>query len=140
MRIISTVSVFILCLSLLGCTSGAEINGRSVKAANRSVNRIKNRLPEDKRIEFEVSFWTIRDAFRDNGDFLSEVGGQTPDTLIEKGRDIFLQRKRDGFEKYKQYTNWDQMIAAFTGERIEQSRRKPRQVEKKGNPSVMYKL
>lgn len=141
MKVISTVFIFIMCISLFGCTSGNQVSGRSMKTATRSVNRIKNRLPEEKRIEFEVSFWTMHDAIKNRDDFLGAIDGKTYDELIDMGKEVFQERKNSGFEKYTQYTNWDQMIATFTQERIDQNRHKkidPR--SKKGNPSVMYQL
>jgi hypothetical protein len=141
MRIISTVFAFIMCLSLLGCSSGSEINARSMKTATRSVSMIKNRLPTEKRIEFEISFWAMRDAHKKKSEFLSIVDGKTADEMIELGKENFQQHKNDGFEKYTQYASWDQMIATFTQERIDQSRRKkPSKDRKAGNPSVLYSL
>ncbi len=142
MRIISTVCVFIICLSLFGCSKGNQINGRSLKTANRSVSRIKDRLPTEKRIQFEVSFWTMRDAIKDRGDFLDAVDGKSPDELIELGKEVFQQRKNAGFEKYNEYTSWDQMIAKFTQERIDQGKKhKKKSPDREGSsPSIIYKL
>lgn len=139
MKIISTVSIFILCVSLLGCGGGGQINGRSLKTANRSVSMIKDRLPTEERIEFEVSFWTMRDSIKDKKEFLNTVDGKNPEELIELGKDVFQQRKNAGFEEYTQYTSWDQMIAQFTQERIDQGRREKTD-RKARNPSIIYKL
>ena len=139
MRVLSTVFVFIICASLIGCTSGNQINARSLKSANRSVNRIKNRLPTEKRIEFEISYWTVRDSIKNKSDFLDTINGKTPEELIALGKDVFQNRKNSGFKEYVQYNNWDQMISQFTQQRIDQSRssktaRPPR------NGSVLYRL
>ncbi len=48
--------------TLIACGKGQEINGHNTATAYRSVKALKNRLSPDNRIEFEVSFWTIRDA------------------------------------------------------------------------------
>jgi len=139
MRILSTSFVFIICVTLIGCTSGNQVNGRSLKAANRSVSRIKNRLPTEKRIEFEVSYWTVRDSIKKKSDFLDTIHGKTPEEIIELGKGVFQNRKNSGFKEYVQYNNWDQMISQFTQQRIDQSRssktaRPPR------NGSVLYRL
>ncbi len=110
-----------------------------MKTATRSVNRIKNRLPEEKRIEFEISFWTLHDSIKNRDDFLNAIDGKTYDDLIDMGKEVFQERKNAGFEKYTQYTSWDQMITQFTQERLDQNKRKkvdPRD----SNPSIMYKL
>lgn len=139
MRILSTSFVFIICVTLIGCTSGNQVNGRSLKAANRSVSRIKDRLPTEKRIEFEVSYWTLRDSIHTKSDFLDAIHGKTPEEIIELGKGVFQTRKNSGFKDYVQYNNWDQMITQFTQQRIDQGRnsntpRPPR------NGSVLYKL
>jgi hypothetical protein len=139
MRIFSTTLVFIACVTLIGCTSGNQINARSLKTANRSVNRIKDRLPTEQRIEFEVSYWTLRDSIKDKKEFLDTVDGKTPEDLIALGKDIFQQRKNAGFKSYDRYSNWDQMITFFAQERIDQGRsskaNRPPQ-----NGSVLYSL
>ncbi len=139
MRILSTAFVFIICFSLTGCSKGSQINARSLKTANRSVSRIKDRLPTDQRIEFEVSYWTLRDSIKDKKEFLDTVDGKTPEEMIALGKNIFQQRKSAGFKSYDQYSNWDQMITHFVQERIDQGRsskaKRPPQ-----NGSVLYNL
>lgn len=139
MRVTSTIFVFIMCLSLFGCTSGNQVSGRSMKTATRSANRIKNRLPEEKRIEFEISFWTLHDSIKDKDAFLNTIDGKTHEELIEMGKDVFQERKNAGFEKYTDYTSWNQMIAQFTQERIDQNSKKKKD-PRDNNPSVLYSL
>jgi len=124
----------------MGCMSGDQINARSLKTANRSVSRIKDRLPTDMRIEYEVSYWTLRDSIRDKKEFLDTVDGKTPEEMITLGKDIFQKRKNSGFKSYVQYNNWDQMIAQFAKERIDQDRRSKTDVRPPQNGSVLYKL
>lgn len=140
MRIIATVFILFIAFSTInGCTRGNQVNGRSLKTANRSVSMIKNRLPSEKRIEFEVSFWTLRDSIKDKKEFLDSIHGKTPEELIELGKEVFQQRKNAGYQEYSQYTSWEQMIATFSKERIDQGRHKKLNKEK-GNPSVLYRL
>ena len=139
MRILSTVFVFIMCVLLIGCSGGPEVSGRSLKSANKSVAKIKDRLPTEKRIEFEVSYWTLRDSIRNRDDFLDTVGGKNVEELIVLGKEVFQQRKDSGFKDYEQYSSWEQMIAKYTQERIDQNRRKKPDPRDEGN-SVLYKL
>ena len=139
MRILSTVFVFIMCVLLIGCSGGPEVSGRSLKSANKSVAKIKDRLPTEKRIEFEVSYWTLRDSIRNRDDFLDTVGGKNVEELIVLGKEVFQQRKDSGFKDYEQYNSWEQMIAKYTQERIDQNRRKKPDPRDEGN-SVLYKL
>lgn len=138
MKIISTVFVFSMCLFLIGCSKGSQVSGRSLKSANKSVSRIKDRLPTEQRIEFEVSYWTLRDSIKDKEEFLDTVGGKTHEELIELGKEVFQQRKNAGFRKYDQYNSWDQMITQFAQERIDQNKNK--KIDKRPNSSVLYKL
>ncbi len=141
MRVSSTVFIFITCVFLLGCISGNEVNGRSIKSANKSVNRIKHRLPTEQRIEFEVSYWTLRDSIKDRDEFLDTVGGKTVEELIVLGKAVFQQRKNSGFQNYDQYSSWDQMIAKYTQERINQNKHptiRSRQQDQDNN--VLYRL
>ena len=78
MKKLSTLLLIISCATLVACGKGQEINGRSTTTAYRSVKALKNRLPAENRIEFEVSFWTIRDSKKDDKEFLNIVDGKTP--------------------------------------------------------------
>ena len=136
------LSIFIISFSILmstGCSKGRQINGRSFKTALKSVSMIKDRLPQEQRIAFELSFWAIRTAYRNNEEFLDIVDGKTPDELIEVGKEVFAKRKAEGFEEYKQYANWDEMIAKYTKERADQNSKKKRDPRDAEN-SVLYKL
>lgn len=141
MKNVTTILVFLVCSLLIGCNKSHQINGSSLKTVSRSVNSIKEKLPLDQRIEFEVSYWTIRDEIRNNKDFLNEIDGNTPDVLISKGKELFLKRKASGFKDYDKFTDWDQMIAQYTQERIDQNRKKTPDIRDKTNPHrVDYKM
>ena len=62
MKKLPVLLLILTCTTLLACSKGQEINGHNTSTAYRSVKALKNRLSPDNRIEFEVSFWTIRDA------------------------------------------------------------------------------
>lgn len=137
----SVVLVFLICSLFMGCNKSHQINGSSLKTVNRSINSIKERLPLDQRIEFEVSFWTLRDEVRDNKEFLNEIDGKTPEQLIETGKELFNKRKASGAKEYEKYATWDQMIAEYTQERIDQNRKKtPDQRDKNPPARVDYQM
>ena len=139
MKVLSTVFIFIMCALLMGCVGGDEVNGRSIKSANRSVNRIKDRLSTEQRIEFEVSYWTLRDSIRNKDEFLDAVGGKNVEELIVMGKEVFQQRKNSGFKNYDQYDSWEQMIAKYAQERIDQKRHKKPDPRDQAN-NVLYNL
>lgn len=124
MKKATLILVFLASSLLIGCNKSHQINGSSLKTVSRSVSSIKEKLPLDQRIEFEVSYWTVRDEIRNNKEFLNEIDGKTPELLIEKGKELFLKRKAGGDKEYSKYENWDQMIAQYSQERLDQNRKK----------------
>jgi hypothetical protein len=127
----------------MACGKGQEINGHNTATAYRSVKALKNRLSPDNRIEFEVSFWTIRDAKKDDKEFLDVVDGKKPDEIIAIGKEIYQERKAAGFKAYEQYSSWEEMIAKFGKERIDQDNRKGKSKEAQNKDKandVLYKL
>ena len=139
MRILSIIIISFSILMSTGCSKGSQINGRSFKTALMSVRMIKDRLPQEQKIAFELSFWAIRTAYRNNKEFLDIVDGKTPDELIEVGKEVFAKRKAEGFKEYQQYSHWDEMIAKYVKERDDQSTNKKRDPRDAEN-SVLYKL
>jgi hypothetical protein len=139
MKKLPALLLILSCTSFLACGKGEEINGHNTKSAYRSVKTIKNRLSTDARIEFEVSFWTIRDAKKDDKDFLSAVDSKKPNEIIALGKEIYQQRKQAGYKGYENYTSWEEMIAKFGKERMDQDNRKGKSKEDKEN-DVLYKL
>jgi len=129
--------------TLIACGKGQEINGHNTATAYRSVKALKNRLSPDNRIEFEVSFWTIRDAKKDDKEFLDVVDGKTPEEIIAIGKEIYQERKAAGFKGYEEYSSWEEMIAKFGRERMDQDNRKGKSKEAQDKDKandVLYKL
>lgn len=139
MRVSSSFIIIIACVALIGCSKGNEINGRSLRTANRSVSYIKDRLPVEQRVAFEVAFWSLRDEIRKNAEFLDTVDGKTPEELIEMGKELFQKRKNAGYKDYEQFSSWEQMIDAYTQERMDQNRKKRPDPRDRTN-NVLYKL
>jgi len=130
------------CSALIACGKGEEINGHNLRTANKSVKVLKERLPPESRLEFEVSYWAIRDAKKDNDEFLDAVDGKTPLEIITLGKEIYQQRKNEGFQDYAKYSSWEEMISQFGKERNDQDNRKiikKEDARDKAN-DVLYKL
>ena len=143
MKKISILLLILGCTTLTACGKGQEINGHTTNTAYRSVKALKNRLSPDNRIEFEVSFWTIRDAKKDDKEFLDTVDGKTPEEIIAIGKEIYQERKAAGFKAYEQYSSWEEMIAKFSKERMDQDSRKGKSKEAQDQDKandVLYKL
>ena len=141
MKKLLTLLIILGCTTLIACGQGLEINGHNSRTAYKSVKAIKNRLPDDKRMEFEVSFWTIRDAQKDNDEFLDSVDGKNPQEIIALGKEIYQQRKNAGFKGYSEFASWDEMIAKFGQERIDQERHTGKDTDPKDKANdLLYKL
>ncbi|MDO9048752.1 MAG: hypothetical protein Q7U66_13605 [Methylobacter sp.] len=142
MKKIPILLLILFCTSLIACGKGQQINGHNTRTAYRSVKALKNRLPPDARIEFEVSFWTLRDSIKDEKEFLNTVDGKKPEEIIALGKELYQQRKNSGFAGYEKYSSWDEMIAKFGKERIDQDNRKNKNNEdpKDKANEVLYKL
>jgi hypothetical protein len=138
-----TLFIFLLgiaCLINAGCGTERSINGRSEKTAAKSVKIMKEYLPPDMRVEFELAYWTTRDALRDSSQFLDAVNGKTAPELIAVGRKYFDQQKAAGMKGYDKYASWDEMVAVLIQERKEQSfASKPEDKRDKAN-DILYKL
>ncbi|WAK03971.1 hypothetical protein [Methylobacter sp. YRD-M1] len=139
MKKLSALLIILVCSTLIACSNGMKINGHNARTAYKSVKVIKNRLPAEQRIEFEVSFWTIRDSFKDDGEFLAKVDGKEPQEVINLGKELYQERKNAGYEAYKQYSSWDEMIAKFGQERIDQEKTRREDPRDRAN-NVLYKL
>ena len=143
MKKLPALLLILSCATLIACSKGQEINGHTTNTAYRSVKALKNRLSPDNRIEFEVSFWTIRDAKKDDKEFLDTVDGKKPEEIIAIGKEIYQERKAAGFKAYEQYSSWEEMIAKFGKERLDQDNRKGRSKEAQDKDKandVLYKL
>ncbi|MCK5728097.1 MAG: hypothetical protein KAG10_08920 [Methylococcales bacterium] len=140
MKKISILLALLTTLTLFGCSKGNEVSGRSMRSAYKSVNYIKNRLPSETRIEFEMSFWMLRDEIKNKSDFLSEVGGQTPEELIEIGKALYQKRKSAGYKEYEKFNSWDQMISHYNQERLDQNKKRKKPDPRDEGNSVIYKL
>lgn len=123
----------------VSCSKGSQINGNSIRTAFRSVKQLKNRLPTEQRIAFEISFWSMRDVHQDEAEFLDQVGGKTPEEIIIAGKKIFQERKAAGFKDYEEFPTWEEMIAKFTKERMDQGSKKQSR-DRREDHSVLYKL
>lgn len=142
MKKIATLLIILSCGVLAACSNGQKINGHTTKTAYKSVKMLKNRLLPENRVEFEVAFWAIRDANKEDSKFLELVDGKKPEEIIALGKDIYQQRRDAGFKEYTQYSSWEEMITKFGRERIEQDNRKGVKKEdvKDKNNDVLYKL
>jgi hypothetical protein len=129
---------------IAGCGSGNQINGHSLATANKSIKHIKDRLSEKERLEFELSFWTLRDELKDDQQFLQTIDGKNPYELMELGQASFTRRKAAGFKDYQAFSDWEVMLADYARHRfaqIEPSKDAEKEARyKKEKRTVLYNL
>lgn len=140
MKKLSILLLFLCSLVLVACGKGEQINGHTTRTAYKSVKALKNRLPPNARIEFEVSFWMLRDLIKEEKKFLDTVDGKKPEEIIKLGKELFEQRKSNGFADYQKYSNWEDMIAKFGKERFDQENRKVQEDPGDKANDILYKL
>jgi hypothetical protein len=140
MKKFSIIAVLIISVSLFGCSSNEEVSGRSIRSAYKSVIFIKRHLPVEQQVEFEVAFWTIRDSIKNDKELLSKVGGKKADEIIAIAKEIYQQRKAAGAKEYEAFSSWEQMIAKYGQERIDQTKHKKSDASKEEANNVLYKL
>jgi hypothetical protein len=134
--------LIIICLALTACGKGSSINGHTMRTAYRSVKMIKDKLPPDNKIEFELSFWTLKDANKSEEEFLEAVDGKSPWEIIDMGKEVYQQRKASGFKGYEKYNTWEEMIAKYDKERIDQEKLHPKAKKDYDSPNttILYNL
>lgn len=143
MKKLSLLIIVLCCTSLVACNKGQVVNAQNMKTVYRSIKGLKQRMPAEMRIEFEVAFWTVRDANKDESKFLDIVDGKKPEEIIAMGKEIYQERKNAGFKDYVQYVSWEDMISKFGRERMDQENRKgssKASQPEKANGEVTYKL
>lgn len=140
MKKLPVLLLMLCCTSLVACSKGQEINGHTTRTAFKSVKALKNRLSPSARIEFEVSFWTLRDAIKNEKEFLNAVDGKKPEEIITMGKELYQQRKNSGYAGYEKYNSWDDMIAKFGKERMDQETPRSKEDSKDKANEVLYKL
>ncbi|WP_026147206.1 hypothetical protein [Methylomonas sp. MK1] len=141
MRILAMVLIASLGWSMTACSKANQINARSLQSAQKSVFYIKDHLPLEERIPFEVAYWLLRDQIKNNDEFLQVINGKTSKELVGLGKDNFAKRKASGDTEYAQYENWEQMISKSVQQHSAQDNgdsADPR--DKKGYPRVDYKM
>lgn len=136
----SLILIFLFCLTAAGCGGERTVDGRNLKTANRSLIFMKRDLPSDKRLEFEIAFWTLKDAYPKNSEFLDIVDDQKSDEIIELGKQHFNERRASGQKEYAKYASWEDMLIKVNAEREANVLPKEEVTETDKKNNVLYEL
>jgi hypothetical protein len=136
--------IILACFLANGCSTERHVNGRSMKSAYRSVRVLKEYLPKDSKLEFQIAFWTLKNGYPDKEDFLDVVDGKTAKEIIVAGKEKFEDMRGSGVSEYQQYSSWDDMIEKDKQIRADQDlglEQKNRQsMRDRTNNNVLYDL
>ena len=125
---------------ITACGNAGHINASSMKTALKSVGFIKERLPANQRIEFEVAYWALREQIKNDADFLKAIDDKMATDVIAMAKANFDKSKSVGDKEYAMYESWEHMISQQNQKRTEQDRSALDPKDKRGYPSVDYKM
>jgi len=140
MKAILKVCGWALLAALVACGNAQQINGHSLNTALKSVSFIKEHLPVQQRVEFEMAYWALRKRIKDDKEFLKAIDRKSAQDLIASAKADFATQKAAGIEEYAAYDNWDQMMSRQIEQRNLQESGSVDTRDKKGYPRVDYKL
>ncbi|HHZ71128.1 MAG TPA: hypothetical protein EYO51_00885 [Methylococcaceae bacterium] len=138
--------ILLICLTAMlsiGCSGERQINGRTSKLAFKSVRVMKEYLPKRQKLEFEIAFWTMKNGFDTNSEFLDTVDGKTSAELIAAGKTKFAELHESGRPEYTKFSDWDAMIKSYEEERFEQDMHQIKDKEQRKRDStnnILYDL
>lgn len=130
MKINSIIIITLACVSLVtGCGQSDKINASNERSLYRSVIGLQRNLPEKEQIEFQVSFWSLKQYAESEAGFRTMVHRKNVPEIIELGKQNFATQYEAGNPDFTKYSSWDAMIEELVEER-KQSELRP----KKGDP------
>lgn len=118
MKIHSLLMSALLCLGpLAGCGQSDKINAVNDKSLYRSVTGIQRTLPAKEQVEFQVSFWSLKQFATNEEEFRNQVHRKTAPEVIEMGKENFAKQKDALNPEFTKYASWDAMIEELSEER-----------------------
>jgi hypothetical protein len=112
------IPVLLAILLLSACNDEQKINGHSDKSVYKSMQMIKLQLPQEIRIEYEISFELLRKTEKDNDKFFNRINGKTPSELVAMGKEIYRRNKTEGIREYQTYQSWEDLIHRYQQENV----------------------
>jgi hypothetical protein len=122
--------LLIFAVLLSACGQSDKINARSDRSMYRSVTGMQRNLPAEEKVEFQVSFWSLKQFAENEAEFRDQVHRKTVPEIIELGKQNFVEQSAKGNAKFNMYATWEEMIVELVEERkrteLRQGRRDPR--------------
>lgn len=140
MKIISITIIMLVCAGLTtGCGPSDKINASNDKSLYRSVSGIEHTLPEKQQIEFQVSFWSLKQYAKSELEFREMVHRKTASEVIELGKQNFATQSGAGNPDFTKYPSWDAMINQLLEER-KQSELRPKRSDPRDKDNLIHNM
>jgi hypothetical protein len=140
MKIASMMVSGVACVVLLlGCGQSDKINASNDRSLYRSVTGLQQNLPVQEQVEFQVSFWSLKQYAKDDAEFRNLVHRKTVPEVIELGKQNFTRQYEAGNPDFTKYASWDAMIDELVTERKE-SELRPRKTDPRDDANRIHNM
>ncbi len=136
MKRVLVIVLLVFSFLFIGCGQNQRINATSTNAMLRSVGGILRHLPENERVAFQVSFWSLKQYADSDVSFRKSVHGKTVAEIVEMGKENYKIQAGAGNPEYIKFDSWEEMIVALIAERKESELRAPRQTAADGDNQI----
>ncbi len=118
MKINSIMMIILACVGLIaGCGQSDKLNAGNDRSLYRSVTGLQSNLPAKQRVEFQVSFWSLKQYAKSEDEFRKMVHLKTVPEIIEIGKQHYATQYAAGNPDFTKYSSWDTMIEQLVEER-----------------------
>jgi hypothetical protein len=141
MKIKSIIIMMLLAFTCLiaGCGQSDKINAKNDRSLFRSVTGLQRSLPTEKRVEFQVSFWSLKQFAANEEAFRESVHRKTVPEVIEMGKQNFKTQIEAGNPDFTKYSSWDAMIDELVEDR-KKSELRPRKDDPRDKGNLIHDM
>ncbi|MCI0734185.1 MAG: hypothetical protein L0Y38_10245 [Methylococcaceae bacterium] len=137
---INSIIITLACVSFaMGCGQSDKINASSDRSLYRSVSGVERTLAEKEQVEFQVSFWSLKQYAKSEIEFREMVHRKTAPEIIELGKRNFATQYESGNPDFTKYASWDAMIGELVEER-KQSELRPKKSDPRDNDNLIHNM
>ncbi|MGR9106485.1 MAG: DUF6694 family lipoprotein [Gammaproteobacteria bacterium] len=137
---IDSIIIIVICAGvLIGCGQSDKINASSESSLYRSVVGIQRSLPAKRQVEYQVSFWSLKQFAENESEFRKLVHRKSVEEIIELGKENFARQNEVGNPEFTKYASWDDMISNLLEER-KQSELRPRKEDVRDQSNRIHNM
>lgn len=140
MNLKSIIISMLGCIMLLqGCGQSDKINASNDRSLYRSVTGLQRNLPTRQQVEFQVSFWSLKQYAENESEFRTLVHRKSVPEVIELGKENFNRQSEAGNAEFTKYPSWAEMIDGLVEER-KQSELRPRKSDPRDQSNRIHNM